>query len=39
MELEKQYKLEIPDEDAAKLLTIGDTIKYIKEKSTQPYKN
>ena len=31
MELEDQFDLNIPDEDAEKLQTIGDAIKYIEE--------
>jgi acyl carrier protein len=29
MELEKTFKIEIPDEDAEKLVTVGSVIKYI----------
>jgi acyl carrier protein len=29
MELENKWKVSIPDEDAAKLLTVGDAVKYI----------
>jgi len=32
MALEEEYGVEIPDEDAEKLLTVGDAIKYIDEK-------
>ena len=31
MELEDQFDLNIPDEDAEKIETIGDAIKYIEE--------
>ena len=31
MELEDQFDLNIPDEDAEKLQTIGDAVKYIEE--------
>jgi acyl carrier protein len=31
MELEDQFDLNIPDEDAEKILTIGDAVKYIGE--------
>ena len=31
MELEDTFDLNIPDEDAENLLTVGDAIKYIKE--------
>jgi len=33
MELEKAFNLQIPDEDAEKIGTVGDAIKYIKSKS------
>jgi acyl carrier protein len=33
MEFEKAFNLQIPDEDAEKIATVGDAIKYIKEKS------
>ncbi len=33
MELEEQFELNIPDEDAEKIGTIGDAIKYIEEHS------
>ena len=33
MQLEEEYGLEIPDEDAEKLQTVGDAIKYIEENS------
>ena len=32
MELEEKFNIEIPDEDVAKLQTVGDTIKYIEKK-------
>ncbi|MFH1594553.1 MAG: acyl carrier protein [Candidatus Omnitrophota bacterium] len=32
MALEEEYGIEIPDEDAEKLATVGDAIKYIEEK-------
>lgn len=32
MALEEEYGVEIPDEDAEKLATVGDAIKYIEEK-------
>lgn len=31
MELEDQFDLNIPDEDAEKIQTIGDAVKYIEE--------
>ena len=33
MLFEDEFKLEIPDEDAEKIQTIGDAVKYIKEHS------
>lgn len=33
MALEEEFGIEIPDEDAEKMTTIGDAIKYIEEKS------
>jgi acyl carrier protein len=33
MEFEKAFNLQIPDEDAEKIATVGDAIKYIKSKS------
>jgi acyl carrier protein len=30
MALEEEYNMEISDEDAEKILTVGDTIEYIK---------
>lgn len=32
MALEEEYGIEIPDEDAEKLTTVGDAMKYIEEK-------
>ena len=32
MALEEEYGVEIPDEDAEKLTTVGEAIKYIEEK-------
>ena len=34
MALEEEYNMEISDEDAEKILTVGDAINYIKGKST-----
>ncbi|MDY3979367.1 MAG: acyl carrier protein [Tidjanibacter sp.] len=31
MELEKEFDIQIPDEDAEKITTVGDAIKYIEE--------
>ena len=33
MEFEKAFNLQIPDEDAEKIATVGDAIKYISEKA------
>ncbi len=33
MEFEKAFNLQIPDEDAEKIGTVGDAIRYIKGKS------
>ncbi|MFA5336627.1 MAG: acyl carrier protein, partial [Candidatus Omnitrophota bacterium] len=33
MALEEEFKAEIPDEDAEKMKTVGEAIKYIEEKS------
>ena len=32
MELEKEFNIDIPDEDAEKLRTVGDAIKYLNDK-------
>lgn len=32
MALEEEYEMEIPDEDAEKIQTVNDVIKYIQEK-------
>ncbi len=32
MALEEEFGIEIPDEDAEKIITVGDAIKYIQEK-------
>jgi acyl carrier protein len=34
MEFEKAFNLQIPDEDAEKIATVGDAIKYIKTKTS-----
>jgi len=34
MALEEEFGIEIPDEDAEKMGTVGDAIKYIDEKAT-----
>jgi len=33
MALEEEFAVEVPDEDAEKLATVGDAIKYIEEKT------
>ncbi len=35
MALEEEFGIEIPDEDAEKMATVGDAMKYIEEKSGQ----
>ena len=35
MALEEEFGIEIPDEDAEKIQTVGDAIKYIEDKSKQ----
>ncbi len=35
MALEEEFGMEIPDEDAEKLKTVGEAIKYIEEKTTK----
>ena len=35
MALEEEFGIEIPDEDAEKMTTVGDAIKYIEEKAKQ----
>ncbi len=34
MALEEEFGVEIPDEDAEKMTTVGDAIKYVESKST-----
>jgi len=36
MELEEEFDIDIPDKDAEKLLTIGDALRYIEEKTRRP---
>ncbi|MBI4398736.1 MAG: acyl carrier protein [Candidatus Omnitrophica bacterium] len=33
MALEEEFGVEIPDEDAEKITTVGDAIKYVEEKA------
>lgn len=33
MALEEEFSIEIPDEDAEKITTVGDAVKYIEEKT------
>ena len=35
MALEEEFGIEIPDEGAEKLVTVGDAVKYIGEKASQ----
>ncbi|OIO81303.1 MAG: acyl carrier protein [Candidatus Omnitrophica bacterium CG12_big_fil_rev_8_21_14_0_65_43_15] len=35
MALEEEFGIEIPDEDAEKMTTVGEAIKYIDEKSAK----
>lgn len=35
MALEDEYGIEIPDEDAEKIVTVGDAINYLKERLAQ----
>jgi len=34
MALEEEFGIEIPDEDAEKMVTVGEAIKYIEQKAT-----
>ena len=34
MALEEEFGIEVPDEDAEKMTTVGDAIKYIEEKAS-----
>jgi acyl carrier protein len=33
MEFEKEFNIDIPDEDAEKLRTVGDALNYLKSKT------
>ena len=35
MALEEEFGIEIPDEDAEKMTTVGDALKYIEEKEKE----
>jgi acyl carrier protein len=35
MAFEEEFNVEVPDEDAEKLQTVGDVVKYIEEKTTK----
>lgn len=35
MALEEEFGIEIPDEDAEKMVSVGDAIKYIDQKGTK----
>jgi acyl carrier protein len=39
MALEEEFGIEIPDEEAEKLVTVGDALKYIETKATQKGKD
>ena len=34
MQMEEEFDLDIPDEDAEKMKTVGDVVKYISSKTT-----
>ncbi|MDO8595658.1 MAG: acyl carrier protein [Sulfuricaulis sp.] len=34
MALEEEFGIEIPDEDAEKMTTVGDSVKYIEQKAS-----
>ncbi len=34
MEFEKAFNIQIPDEDAEKIATVGDAVKYLQEKTS-----
>ncbi len=34
MALEEEFNIEIPDDDAEKMKTVGDAVKYIEEKAS-----
>jgi acyl carrier protein len=36
MEVEKQFNITIPDEEATKLTTVGDAVKYIESQMKKP---
>ena len=38
MNLEDNFKMSIPDEDAEQIKTVGDAVKYIEEKSSEANK-
>jgi len=35
MAFEEEFNVEVPDEDAEKLQTVGDVVKYIEEKTSK----
>jgi acyl carrier protein len=37
MAFEEEFSVEVPDEDAEKLQTVGDVVKYIEEKASKQY--
>ena len=38
MALEEEFGIEIPDEDAEKMTSVGESIRYIEEKATKTSK-
>ena len=36
MECERDFNVEIPDEDADKLTTVGDVVEYLEKKLSEP---
>lgn len=34
MSIEEEFKVEIPDEDADKIATVGDALNYLRERTT-----
>jgi len=39
MALEEEFEIDIPDEDAEKIKTVGEIIKYVENKANQRGKN
>ena len=38
MALEEEFGIEIPDEDAEKMTSVGEAVRYIEEKASKPSK-